>query len=120
MYKDMAEKTKLEVEGGELLIKSSKGIMAVIPKSHTAHVRELIQKKDYKAVDRFVEKLQPLKRNPDAEKAEEGVMIGKKQVDVIPVEQDTTVIATPGIAHLNYMIAQRIAEKDKIYKKQTK
>jgi len=115
MYKNMAQKTKLEVEGGELLIKSSKGIMAVIPKSHTPHVRKLIEEKNFAAVDKFVQSLQPLKRNPNAGKAQDGVVIPPSKIVSKP---DATDVATPGIVRMNYIISKRIADNEKLNKQQ--
>ena len=113
----MAEGTKLEVEGGELLIKSSKGIMAVIPKAKASYVKKLIEDKNYKAVDEFVSGLKPLKRNPKETKAEDGVMIKPKRNTTV-IKEDVISMAEPGIAKMNYIIAQRIAAKDAIYKNQ--
>ena len=57
----MKEGIKLEVEGGELLIKSSKGMMAVVPKERVAFVKDLIERKNFAAVDKYIQALPPLK-----------------------------------------------------------
>lgn len=69
----MDKSTKLEVEGGELLIKSSKGIMAVIPKNRVDYVKDLIARKNFAAVDKYVQTLAVLKQKGD--KAEDGGVI---------------------------------------------
>ena len=69
----MQDSTKLEVEGGELLIKSSKGIMAVIPKDRVDYVKDLIERKNFAAVDKYVQGLAVLKKQGD--KAQDGGII---------------------------------------------
>ena len=64
----MKDGTKLEVEGGELLIKSSKGIMAVIPKDMVGYVKDLIERKNFAAVDKYVKGLSVLKQKQQNEK----------------------------------------------------
>lgn len=59
------ENNKLEVEGGELLIKSSKGIMAVIPKDKASWVKEQIQSGKHGVVDKYVNSLAEFKHNND-------------------------------------------------------
>lgn len=75
----MKEGTKLEVEGGELLIKSSKGVMAVVPREKVAYVKDLIERKNFAAVDRYIKTLNVLKRNGD--KAEDGGVINNRPKD---------------------------------------
>lgn len=54
------EPKKLEVEGGELLIKSSKGIMAVIPKDRANWAKGMIEAGRFDVIDKFVSELEVL------------------------------------------------------------
>lgn len=48
---------KIEVEGREIMIKSSDGYLAIIPKNEASTVKAMLDKKDYTAVDNYVKKL---------------------------------------------------------------
>jgi len=56
-------KGKLEVEGKEILIKSSDGTMAVIPKDKVSMVKGYIDSGNHGAVDKFVSTLKEFKHN---------------------------------------------------------
>ncbi len=107
----MQDKTKLEVEGGELLIKSSKGVMAVIPKEKVGFVKDLIERKNYKVLDNYVQTLQVLKRNGGV--AEDGIVIDPPVKPIAPAESTGNV--APAIARMNYRLAQKQAQKEKEY-----
>lgn len=51
---------KIEVEGKEIMIKSSDGYNAIIPKDKAGMVKDLLNKKDYASVDKFVKGLPKL------------------------------------------------------------
>ena len=51
---------KIEVEGKEIMIKSSDGYNAIIPKDKAGMVKDLLDKKDYASVDKFVKGLPKL------------------------------------------------------------
>jgi len=68
------EAKKVEVEGGELLIKSSNGLMAIIPKDKASWVQEQIKTRNFSAVDDFVKNLKQLERMPEGKRiAEDGL-----------------------------------------------
>jgi hypothetical protein len=113
----MQDKTKLEVEGGELLIKSSKGVMAVIPKEKVGFVKDLIERKNYKVLDNYVQTLQVLKRNGGV--AEDGGVIQDPPVKPIAPAESTGNIAG-SLARVNFRIAQRNAEKERLYEEAIK
>lgn len=69
----------VEAEGGELLIKSSNGYTAIIPKNMAEWVREHIKSGNHAAVDHYVKGLKEMK---DGGKAQDG---GKMSP---PVRQD--------------------------------
>jgi hypothetical protein len=48
---------KIEVEGKEIMIKSSDGYNAIIPKNKVAEVKQMLNKKDYASIDKFVKNL---------------------------------------------------------------
>jgi hypothetical protein len=48
---------KIEVEGKEIMIKSSDGYNAIIPKNNVAEVKQMLNKKDYASIDKFVKNL---------------------------------------------------------------
>jgi len=48
---------KIEVEGREIMIKSSDGYNAIIPKDKVVMVKQMLDKKDYAGVDKFVKGL---------------------------------------------------------------
>jgi hypothetical protein len=50
-------KKHIEVEGKEILIKSSDGYMAIIPKDKTGYVKGLLDKKDFSGIDGYVKTL---------------------------------------------------------------
>ena len=56
-------KGKLEVEGKEILIKSSDGTMAVIPKDKVSMVKGYIDSGNHGMVDKFVSTLKEFKHN---------------------------------------------------------
>ena len=62
---------KLEVEGKEILIKSSKGLMAVIPKEKVSWVKEQIESGRHGLVDKYVDSLKEFKY--DNQKAGDGL-----------------------------------------------
>lgn len=62
---------KLEVEGKEILIKSSNGIMAVIPKDKVSMVKNHIASGNHGMVDKFVNSLAEFKH--DNQKAGNGL-----------------------------------------------
>lgn len=62
---------KLEVEGKEILIKSSKGLMAVIPKEKVSWVKEHIESGKHDLVDKYVDSLKEFKY--DNQKAGNGL-----------------------------------------------
>lgn len=51
----------VEAEGGELLIKSSNGYSAIIPKNMAALVKEHIKSGNHAAVDHYVKGLKEMK-----------------------------------------------------------
>jgi hypothetical protein len=51
---------KIEVEGKEIMIKSSDGYNAIIPKNKVAEVKQMLNKKDYASIDKFVKNLPQL------------------------------------------------------------
>jgi hypothetical protein len=64
-------KGKLEVEGKEILIKSSDGTMAVIPKDKVSMVKGYIDSGNHGMVDKFVSTLKEFKH--DNQKAGDGL-----------------------------------------------
>lgn len=54
--------THVEVEGGELLIRSSNGMMAIVPKAMAPFIAEHIKSGNHHVVDHYVKSLQPLKK----------------------------------------------------------
>jgi hypothetical protein len=112
----MQDSTKLEVEGGELLIKSSKGIMAVIPKDRVDYVKDLIERKNFAAVDKYVQGLAVLKQK---DKAEEGGVIQDPPVKAMAPAESTGSIAG-SLARVNFRIAERNAEKERLYQEALK
>lgn len=64
-------KGKLEVEGKEILIKSSDGTMAVIPKDKVSMVKGYINSGNHKMVEKFVSTLKEFKQ--DGQKAGNGL-----------------------------------------------
>lgn len=61
----------LEVEGKEILIKSSKGLMAVIPKGMVSWVKDQIESGKHDVVDKYVNSLKEFKY--DNQKAGDGL-----------------------------------------------
>jgi hypothetical protein len=59
----------IEAEGGELLIKSSNGYMAIVPKNMAEFIKEHIKSGNHAAVDHYVKGLQEMK---DGSKAQDG------------------------------------------------
>lgn len=57
----------IEAEGGEMLIKSSNGYMAIVPKNMTEWVKEHIKSGNHAAVDHFVKGLKELKPGSKAQ-----------------------------------------------------
>jgi hypothetical protein len=51
---------KIEVEGKEIMIKSSDGYNAIIPKAKASEVKAMLDKKDFKAIDKYVRGLPQL------------------------------------------------------------
>jgi hypothetical protein len=51
----------VEAEGGELLIRSSNGYMAIVPKNMASLVKEHIKSGNHAAVDHYVKGLQEMK-----------------------------------------------------------
>lgn len=69
----------VEAEGGELLIKSSNGYSAIIPKNMAEFIKEHIKSGNHAAVDHYVKGLKEMK---DGGKAQDGGKMGP------PVKQD--------------------------------
>lgn len=86
----------VEAEGGELLIKSSNGYMAIIPKNMAPWVKEHIDSGNHHVVDGYVKGLQEMK---DGGKAQDG---GKMKPPVRAIaEPSTTQIQKPINPKLN-------------------
>lgn len=62
----------IEAEGGELLIETSNGYKAIIPKNMAAWVREHIKSGNHAAIDHYVKGLKELK---PSKKAQDGMKI---------------------------------------------
>lgn len=102
-------KKHVEVEDKEILIRSSNGYMAIIPKSMAPWVKEHIESGNHHIVDGYVKGLQEMK---DGSKAQDGGKIGP------PVRQmasESTGNVSGAAARLNYVMAQRQAQKEKDY-----
>jgi hypothetical protein len=69
----------IEAEGGELLIQTSKGYTAIIPKNMAEWVKEHIKSGNHAAVDHYVKGLKEVK---DVKKAQNGMKMGP------PVKKD--------------------------------
>ena len=54
------KKMHIEVEGKEIMIKSSDGYNAIIPKHGVKYIKDVLDKGDYSAVDDYVKKLPKL------------------------------------------------------------
>jgi len=67
------EKKLLEVEGGEMAISSSNGIMAIIPKNKVSWVRKKLEDGCHECIDSLIETLPSF--DGDNQKAEDGVML---------------------------------------------
>lgn len=63
----------IEAEGGELLIESSNGYMAIIPKNMADWVKEHIKSGNHAVVDNYVKGLKEVKHK--YEKAQDGLML---------------------------------------------
>lgn len=62
IYETMESTPKhIEAEGGELLIQSSNGYTAIIPKNMAAFVKEHIKSGNHAAVDHYVKGLKEVK-----------------------------------------------------------
>jgi len=70
----------VEAEGGELLIKSSNGYMAIIPKNMAEFVKEHIKSGNHAAVDHYVKGLKEMK---DGSKAQDGGKVSPIRKDLI-------------------------------------
>ena len=99
----------VEAEGGELLIKSSNGYSAIIPKNMAEFIKEHIKSGNHAAVDHYVKGLKEMK---DGGKAQDG---GKMSPPVKPIATESTGSISGSAARLNYTIAQRQAQKEKDY-----
>ena len=53
----MEKKTIVEVEDKEIAIKSSNGVLAVVPKAKAKWVKEMIAKGEHAQIDDFISKL---------------------------------------------------------------
>jgi hypothetical protein len=51
---------KIEVEGKEIMLKSSDGYNAIIPKDKASEVKAMLDKKDFEAIDKYVKGLPQL------------------------------------------------------------
>jgi hypothetical protein len=51
---------KIEVEGKEIMLKSSDGYNAIIPKDKASEVKAMLEKKDFEAIDKYVKGLPQL------------------------------------------------------------
>ena len=99
----------IEAEGGELLIETSNGYKAIIPKNMAEWVKEHIKSGNHAAVDHYVKGLKELK---PGSKAQDG---GKISPPVKPIVAESTGNVSGQSARLNYAIAQRQAQKEKDY-----
>jgi hypothetical protein len=79
----------VEAEGGELLIRSSKGYMAIVPKNMAAWVKEHIKSGNHAAVDHYVRGLEEMK---DGGKAEKGM---KMKPPIKEIVIDKTYVTAP-------------------------
>jgi hypothetical protein len=84
----------VEAEGGELLIRSSNGYMAIVPKNMASLVKEHISSGNHAAVDHYVKGLQEMK---DGKKAEYGM---KMEPPVKKVVVDKTYVAPSAVPML--------------------
>ena len=70
----------IEAEGGELLIRSSNGYMAIIPKNMAEFVKEHIKSGNHSVVDNYVKGLKEMK---EVKKAQNGMTIPPVKKDLI-------------------------------------
>ena len=70
----------IEAEGGELLIRSSNGYMAIIPKNMASWVKEHIKSGNHAVVDNYVKGLKEMK---EVKKAQNGMTIPPVKKDLI-------------------------------------
>jgi hypothetical protein len=70
----------IEAEGGELLIRSSNGYMAIIPKNMAEFVKEHIKSGNHAVVDNYVKGLKEMK---DGSKAQDGGKVSPIRKDLI-------------------------------------
>lgn len=82
----------VEAEGGELLIESSNGYSAIIPKNMAAWVKEHIKSGNHAVVDDYVKRLQEMKPN---KKAQEGMKIKPPARPVMAVDATRTLTVKP-------------------------
>jgi hypothetical protein len=81
----------IEAEGGELLIETSNGYKAIIPKNMAEWVKEHIKSGNHAAVDHYVKGLKELK---PGKKAQDGMKIGPPD-NKTEAQASTTQIARP-------------------------
>jgi hypothetical protein len=115
----------VEVEDGELLIRSSNGTMAIVPKAMAKWVDEHISSGNHHVVDHYVKGLAPLKN-----KAEDGAYIppskyGKTLPEVVVKSESTKVpnfVSNPSDALrvdvLNGMTPSEYMETPYVYKRE--
>jgi hypothetical protein len=88
----MASTSKvIEVEDKEILIRSSKGGMAIIPKGKVAWVKEQLKNNNHAALDKYV---RTLPSGEHKKKAEDGMSITDRRVVAAP---DATSVARPAV-----------------------
>jgi hypothetical protein len=102
----------IEAEGGELLIRSSNGYMAIIPKNMAEFVKEHIKSGNHAVVDNYVKGLKEMK---DGSKAQDGGTIKPPTKGIAPAESTGNNFGM--VAAQNFRMAQQNAEKERLYRK---
>jgi len=105
-------KKHVEVEDKEILIRSSNGYMAIIPKSMAPWVKEHIESGNHHIVDGYVKGLQEMK---DGSKAQDGGTIKPPVRSIAPAESTGNNFGM--VAAQNFRLAQQNAEKERLYQK---
>lgn len=82
----------VEAEGGELLIQSSNGYSAIIPKNMAAWVKEHIKSGNHAVVDDYVKRLEEMKPN---KKARDGMKMKPPAMPIIEADATRTTIVKP-------------------------
>jgi hypothetical protein len=102
----------IEAEGGELLIRSSNGYMAIIPKNMAEFIKEHIKSGNHAVVDNYVKGLKEMK---DGSKAQDGGTIKPPTKSIAPAESTGNNFGM--VAAQNFRMAQQNAEKERLYQK---